>query len=76
MPNQNCMVFTFNGFGYMLQYNYVCSFSWTNPNWPGGATKGGDIIFSVSEAKLIRMWKDRDGWGDLTLEEFLGGLSE
>lgn len=76
MPNQNCMVFTFSGFGYMLQYNYIAPFTWTNPNWPGGGARGGQRIFTSDEVKLIRLWKDRDGWGGLTLEEFLGGINE
>ena len=72
----------------MLDYTYVRPYSWTNPLWPHDSThrwnnldnkvsvRGGDRVFTDEEVKLIKIWRDRDGWGGLTLEEFFEGIND
>lgn len=61
----------------MLDYTYVRPYTWSNPTWPGGGfIRGGERIFSEDEIKLIKIWRDRDGWAGLTLEEFFEAINE
>lgn len=80
MLNPGYMIFKFNGLGYELECEpgypaRVRPASWANPAWAGGPAELGNREFSMEEIELIKIWRDRDGWGGLTLEEFLGGLN-
>jgi hypothetical protein len=79
MPNSNFLAFKYEGFGYMLEYfsyreGYVRPFSWSRTTWEDGMdgpVKGGDRAFTPDEVNLIKIWWKTDGYGGMTLEEFL-----